>query len=368
VIDLTVTGGTLPYRFQWSNGSTGEDLVGIAKGTYTVIVTDTNGCSANMEATVNEPDLFVVTISEDTSLYCFGDMNGALTAHPVGGALPYISYSWNDPGNQSTPTARELTARKYTVTLTDQNGCKTIAEYDLLQPAKLNPGSTYLDISCTGADDGLITADVTGGTKPYNYIWSNRATTQTISNLAPGIYGLKVIDAFNCKDSSLSVTITEPEIISITSQAADSNTITIVAEGGTPPLTYTLNGGIPQSSGVFSSLPNGTYTVEVNDANDCGPVLSQEFVIDISAIETDEMASFTVFPNPSDGKFNLTFESDLQPVFIEVLNITGVVIFNTEIRSSQRKTNYLLDLSAFPKGMYLLRINRKAVREGLIIK
>jgi hypothetical protein len=367
VINLTVQGGTPPYSFSWSNGYEGEDLVNIPKGTYSVTVTDAHGCTANDQTFVDEPPSFSVTVSEDKSIYCFGDKTGELTAHPVGGIQPYTSYSWDDPGNQSTETAYELEYGTYTVIVTDLNDCHASKEYTLSQPDKITVSATHSDVTCKGADDGQIVPTVSGGSVPYNYLWSNGETSMVPGDLPPGNYGLRVTDYYNCKDSSLSVEISEPAEIAIISQVSDSNTITVVAEGGTPPLVYTVNDGSPQATGEFVDLPNGTYTVEVDDANNCGPVVSQEFVINIIAIEEQGYSALQIFPNPSSGKFNLIIEASAEDIELDVLDITGVVVHNMKITSISDKTVAEIDISGFPKGIYLMRINNRVVKERLII-
>jgi hypothetical protein len=368
VIDLMVQWGTFPYSFSWSNGFEGEDLVNIPKGNYSVTVTDAHGCIETGATYVGEPGQFVVeNISEDKSIHCFGDKTGELTAHPSGGIQPY-SYQWDDPGGQSTETAYELEAGDYTVVVTDLNNCHASKQRTLSQPGKITVNATHSDVTCTGENNGQIVPSVSGGTAPFNYLWSNGETSMVNSNLPPGNYNLKITDYYNCKDSSLAVEILEPDEIIIVSQVSDSNTITVAAEGGTPPLVYTLNGGSPQSTGEFVDLPNGTYTVEVNDANNCGPVVSDEFEINIVSVEELGYSPMQIFPNPSAGKFNIIFEASAGETTIEVLDITGVVVYNAKIASISSITNTVIDLSGFPKGIYLMRINNRMVKERLIVQ
>lgn len=367
VIDLTVTGGTLPYNFNWSNGFTGEDLVSVGAGNYSVTVTDAGGCTENDASSLSQPAAFVTDISIDVPVYCYGNRTATITANPSGGTGSY-SYVWNDPGNQTTKSAYELSAGNYTVTVTDLNECISIASINVPQPGQIAVNETHTNVSCAGGTNGQIVPTVTGGTVPYEYYWSDGQTTRVASNLEPGVYTLEITDHYNCKDSSLSVTISEPSAISILSQESDSNAITIVAEGGTAPLSYTITGGSPQATGEFTGLANGTYTVEVDDANGCGPVVSQEFVISVIGIDLPVISGLKLFPNPSpEGKFNLIFTSGDTEFDVEILNITGMVVFNRKIIPSGGRVNAVIDISAFPKGMYLMKINNTIVRERLII-
>jgi len=367
VIDLTVTGGTLPYSFDWSNDFTGEDLVSIGAGNYSVTVTDAGGCVKNDGATINQPVPFITDISIDDPVHCFGDNTAVVTANASGGTGGY-SYVWNDPGNQSTKTAYELSAGNITVIVTDLNECISMATINIPQPGMIEVEETHTHVTCAGEDNGQIIPVATGGTVPYEYLWSDGQTTRVASNLEPGIYTLTITDFYNCANNGLSVLITEPVALHITSQDSDSNTITVVADGGTPPLTYTITGGSPQANGEFTGLANGTYTVEVNDANDCGPVVSDEFVISVIGIEEPMFISLNIFPNPSpEGKFNLIYESGDNKLTVEILNITGTVVYNKKIESSGGKVNALIDLSSFPKGIYLMKINNNIIKERLII-
>ncbi|MBN2275197.1 MAG: T9SS type A sorting domain-containing protein [Bacteroidales bacterium] len=367
VIDLTVSGGTLPYAFDWNNGFTGEDLVNVGAGNYSVTVTDARGCSANDGASLSQPASFVTNIAIDNPVRCHGDRTAIVTANSTGGTGAY-SFVWNDPGNQTTQSAYELSAGDYKVIVTDENLCTSEATITITQPVVISISEAHTNVSCFDGSNGQIVPTISGGTAPFEYFWSGGQTTRIISDLQAGTYDLVVTDYYNCVDSSLSVEITEPaSAITIISQESDSNSITVVAEGGTPPLSYTITGGTPQATGEFTGLANGIYIVEVTDANGCGPVESQPFIINISGIEGIGLNGFKLFPNPSEGQFNLVFESGEHNFKIEILNITGSVVYNREIETISGNVNTILDLSDFPKGIYLMKINNVVVKERLIV-
>jgi hypothetical protein len=117
-VDLTVTGGTGPYSYLWSNGATTEDLTGLVAGSYSVTVTDANGCTANAAATVTEPAQLVATESHTPT--CLGTPDGAIDLTVAGGTAPY-SYLWSN--GATTEDLTGLVAGLYSVTVTDANGC-----------------------------------------------------------------------------------------------------------------------------------------------------------------------------------------------------------------------------------------------------
>jgi hypothetical protein len=119
-INQTVTGGTAPYTYSWTNGQTTEDLTNIPSGTYLVTITDANGCSTTASYTVNQPTNYSVSLSPQNVL-CFGGNSGQVFSTVTGGTAPY-TYLWNSGAN--TPNLTALTAGNYTLTVTNAlNGC-----------------------------------------------------------------------------------------------------------------------------------------------------------------------------------------------------------------------------------------------------
>src|SRR6185436_5228406 len=180
-IDLTPTGGTSPYTYNWSNGETTEDLSGLGAGTYSVTLTDANSCTATASVILTEPEpLTAPTVSSTfnggNNIGCNGNTDGSIDLTPTGGASPY-TYNWNN--GETTEDVSGLGAGTYTVTLTDANGCTATTTVILTEPAPLTPptvSSTFNggnNISCNGNTDGSIDLTPTGGASPYTYLWSN---------------------------------------------------------------------------------------------------------------------------------------------------------------------------------------------------
>lgn len=359
----TVSGGTTPYVYVWSNGSvtstvsTTNTISGLCAGPYTVTVTDANGCTLNNSVTITEPavlvatasgtnitcfgdcdgtatvvvvggnggntfdwtpgnptgdgtasvsnlcpgtytvtvvdntgictDTGVVVITEppilaanpiSTNVLCFGACNGTATSIPTGGTLPY-TFDWTpgSPIGDGTATITSLCPNTYTVTVTDGNGCTNSQSVTITQPAVLADGVTFTNVTCNGACDGTATANPTGGTAPFTYLWNTGATTIGISGLCPGSYTVTVTDANLCTNSG-TVVITQPNSLSVsiatTTLACNGDcnaTAVATISGGTGPFTIDWTPGSPIGDGTttISSLCAGTYTVDIIDFNGC---------------------------------------------------------------------------------------------------
>ncbi len=282
-IDITVTGGWVPYTYSWigPNGftATTEDIANLAPGNYSVTVIDNNNCVVKKtDITISEPPALTVSIDVIQGILCNGDLTGELEAQPLGGTLPY-AYQWDDPGAQTTKTASYLEAGTYTVMVTDGNGCTAQATKTLSEPLPIEVNAIINDVTCPGNSDGSIITTVSGGTAPFNYLWTpGNVTGKDLSDVPAGDYTLTVTDANNCT-STFDFTISEPPALVIDSAAVtdvsgcfgDANgAITVYASGGTSPLEYSIDGGTTfQSDSHFTGLASGDYTVAVRDANGC---------------------------------------------------------------------------------------------------
>ncbi|MFH1321191.1 MAG: gliding motility-associated C-terminal domain-containing protein [Bacteroidota bacterium] len=194
--DLTVTGGTPPYSYSWSNSAVTEDISGLSQGIYSVTVTDSMGCDTTDSVTISDPSPLTADITSSTDVSCNGGSDGEATAAASGGTSAY-TYSWS-PSGGSGSTASGLSAGTYSVTVSDSNGCDTSVNVIIEEPTAIVPVLTKKDVSCEG-NDGIASVDtISGGVDPYTYNWSNGATTKDISGLSDGIYTITITDANNC--------------------------------------------------------------------------------------------------------------------------------------------------------------------------
>lgn len=274
----SVTGGTQPYSYLWSNGATTLALSNLSAGTYTLTVTDGNGCTRVTSTTVNFIAPPTVTLNP-TNVLCNGGSTGVITAVPTGGTAPY-SYAWNNSATNSTITG--LTAATYTVTVTDSRSCTAIRSVALTQPNAISISQVVTNATCTTA--GSIAATATGGTGTLSYSWSNVQTTATITGLTAGTYGLTVTDANNCRatasytitaNTSPNFTCSVTQTKSITYEGAADGEARVTTTNGVAPFTYLWrNAGNTQTTQTAVFLRAGLASVTVTDANGCTSICS----------------------------------------------------------------------------------------------
>jgi hypothetical protein len=290
-VTLTVSGGTAPYSYLWSNGATSKDISGISAGTYNVTITDASGCTISLSFTITQPSLLTST-SSSTNISCFGGANGTTSISVNGGTTPY-TYSWNVSGSGSSLSG--LAAGNYSVNVTDANGCTTSAAYTLTQPTALAVTITKVNVFCNGGSNGRATATPSGGTAPYTYLWSTGATTAMITGRTQGNYTVTVTDANGCTKSGL-VCITQPAALSVSTSTTNvscfggnNGTASATVSGGTPAYTYLWSTGGNTNS--VSGLSNGSYTLTVTDSKACTATrtvnITQPAVISISITSTN---------------------------------------------------------------------------------
>ncbi len=269
------TGGTSPYMYSWSGGG-GTNLTAsnLSAGTYSITAFDNNGCSAVASVTITQISQVLISISSQTNVSCNGENNGSATAvAATGGTPPYI-YSWTSGGGNNL-TVSNIGAGTYTITATDNIGCMGTAAVTITQPDILTVSENLINVNCNGANTGSVLAAPSGGTSPYTYSWSNGATTSSISSLFAGAYVVKITDYQGCTTTS-SVTITQPPLLTATAAVLSNNSCNgdssgkadVSAGGGTGTYIYSWapSGG---SSNIATGLPAGTYTITVEDGNNC---------------------------------------------------------------------------------------------------
>jgi len=287
-IQLNMTGGTNPYLYIWSTGSVLDNINGLSPGTYSVTVTDINGCTYTNTFTITQPNTLTSTISGSISPNCNGSNDGTIDLTVSGGTLPY-TYSWSN--GATTEDQSGLGGGTFSVTVTDANGCSTTANTTLINPPLLVAASVNAtDITCFGNGDGAVDLTVSGGTLSYTYSWSNGATTQDLSNLNQGTYSVTITDANGCSATG-SATVNEPALLtavvtsftdSLACNAVGQGAIDITVSGGTTPYTYSWSNGTTTED--QSGLSGGTYDVTVTDANGCTALLptSVAFAINVT--------------------------------------------------------------------------------------
>lgn len=275
--------GTPGYTYSWNTTpvQTSATATGLAAGTYTCTVTDANGCTETINATVTQPAAAIaLSVLSNVPVACYGDATGSATITSTGGT-PGYTYSWNTTTVQTSATATGLAAGTYTCTVTDVLGCTETISVTITQPSAalsltVNP---QINVVCYGDATGSANVVAANGTPGYTYAWNTSPiqTTANATGLAAGTYSCTVTDANGCVETT-SVTITEPAAPLTLSVFATSNVdcygdatgaATIQATNGTPGYTYSWNTTPVQTSATASGLAAGTYTCTVTDANGC---------------------------------------------------------------------------------------------------
>jgi outer membrane protein OmpA-like peptidoglycan-associated protein len=196
IINVTVREGTAPYKFEWSNGATTEDIRNVAAGDYSLTITEGNGCKTVLNATIEQPTMFYASIKDVKDVKCFGNTTGAVTVDASGGVTPY-TFNWSNGSTEQN--IFDVGADSYSVMVTDANGCIRTLNAEIEEPPLLTMriDSVY-NVKCCGDKSGAIFITVEGGVEPYQYKWSNGETTQDITNLELGVYTVEVTDANGC--------------------------------------------------------------------------------------------------------------------------------------------------------------------------
>jgi len=203
---VSASGGTTGYTYLWSNGKTTASITGLAANSYSVTVTDANGCTSTGVANVLNTGAPTASAAPTNVTGCFGGANGSATVTASGGTGT-LTYSWNTTPAQNSATATGLAAGTYTATVTDASGCVVHTTATISQPTAIAAPVTATNASSCSASDGNVTSNVSGGTPPYTYLWSpSGGNAATANNLATGTYSLTVTDSKGCtKVSSATV-------------------------------------------------------------------------------------------------------------------------------------------------------------------
>ncbi len=339
-ITITASGGTAPLLYTITGGASNGTGVfnGLSAGTYSVTVSDANGCPTDVSSniTINNPAVISISNEQFTHITCHNANDGTITITGAGGTAP-LTYTITGGASNQTGVFNGLSAGTYQVTVSDANGCPTATSSNI---TIVNPDGITIDdedfthITCNGANNGTITISTSGGTAPLTFAINGGYPTNNtgaFSGLAAGTYQVSVTDVNGCPAvTSSNITITNPAVISITNEAythitcngANNGTITITGTGGTAPLLYTLTGGTSNGTGVFNGLSAGTYEVTVSDANGCPTAVSSKITIvnpAVISIANEAFTQITCF-NANDGTITITGAGGTAPL---TYTITG---------------------------------------------
>ncbi len=267
----TVTGGEMPYTYEWSTGESTATITGLAAGVYSVTITEssTAACKVSGSVVVEAPDELEIMVDVEVPL-CAGDNNGSINVTVAGGTAPY-TYLWSN--GAMTEDLMDLAPGNYAVTVTDINNCTASRLVQITAPDPIALDAVIADVACTGENTGSIALTASGGEQPYTFLWSNGATTSTITDLPAGDYAVTVMDVSECQLVA-SYTVGEApqltlsgEVFNIFCEGDPDGRINLTVAGGTPPYTYLWSNGTVNED--LNGVPAGNYGVTVSDASNC---------------------------------------------------------------------------------------------------
>ncbi len=275
-ITATAAGGTPPYSFDWSGGSSGATLTGLAAGIYELTLSDAAGCSAVQQYNVGEP--VPLTIQAILGADSCSSQTGSIQLAAGGGTMP-LTFLWEDGFTGAMRSG--LAAGDYIVSLSDAQGCSrtdTFTVAAIFTPEIAN--ALVVDAACNGENTGAISITVGSGTPPYVFDWSNGASGNALSGLSAGQYSVVLSDANGCKIQEQFIVGQPAPLSLLAAVAADtcgqqSGAISLVAAGGTAPFAFNWSDGA--TGAQRNALSPGAYAVLISDAQGCA--LSDTFTV-----------------------------------------------------------------------------------------
>ncbi len=344
-VKLDIVGGKQPYDFIWSNDSTDFEINKLRPGTYRIWIKDAGTCQIIDSVEITQPKIKLKASMDKKYVSCFNGSDGALTPIVEGGTPPY-RFLWSNA--DTNKIAKGLKAGKYSVTITDANGCTYQKESQVKQPSEpLVISKKIKPVSCFGGTNGAIEISVQGGKPGYAYFWSNSTNNKNLRRVPSGYYELIVTDNNECtlKDSIFIPQPQSPLVLAhgkknISCFGKHDGSVIVTVTGGTPDYDFLWSNGATKNN--LKKLSAGIYTVKVSDKNNC-------FSYDTVEVLAPEKALFIDFDKKD---ISCTGENSGEiKLFIEGGTPDYSVIWNNK----QTETN----LSKLKAGKYSVTVTDK---------
>lgn len=380
-IQLAIEGGEAPFSINWNgndaNGLMAENLAG---GTFSVEITDANGCYASEIIQLTAPEALKVN-SYKNDVTCFAANDGWITLSVDGGTAPY-TYEYN--GVVTTENElRDLAGGVYEILVTDQKGCQNTTAIQIFEPAKIELTAISTPESCL-QNDASVQVAMEGGLAPFNFTWDNEETTQNLNNLTTGDYFLIVQDRNDCTahlevtvDNNCAPVTIDFEEVMLNKMGENSIKIDWMAYNETPDGVFLVERSVdgvnfeiigePVSGNEFSTNGNGYYLMDDapknglnyyqirhydNEGNVCVSAINSLF------FETENTPEMSIYPNPVANEVHFDF---LQPtenqITIQLTNALGNTLITKVVEKGFRFS--AIDLSELPAGTYFTQISNK---------
>jgi gliding motility-associated-like protein len=311
-VSANATGGTGTLNYQWIGGPANANYNNIPSGTYSVIVSDANGCSDTATVTVNNLNGVNVTLVSVTDLTCFQSNNGAVVTNATGGNGPYV-YSWT-PNVSATNTASPVPANTYSLTVTDADGCTSTVSATVTQPTDVTLATSATPGAVCAGTSVQLSSTGGGGTPAYTYSWMPGALPGNAPNITPAAtttYTAYVVDANGCVDSTTVLVTVNPVPVAVlvgdvTSGCAPlcvefTDTSTVAAPGVINSWTWDFgdqSAVSTQQNPTHCFTTPGAYTVSLNitTTDGCVSSVTMPAYINVFAVP---VAAFGAGPQPT---------------------------------------------------------------------
>jgi hypothetical protein len=322
---VSASGGFPPYTYVWSDGDTTEVDSSLAAGQHFVNVIDSRQCYARESVIIdNDGSGPQIALKKITHAKCYGDKSGAIDINVSGGASPYL-IKWSNGRN--TEDLEGLAAGIYNVTIKDNNNCIGAGSFEIRQPLKLSVTPLVEDATC-GGYDGIATAIISGGTKPYSYFWSNGSNAPVAQGLAAGIYALRISDVNGCETTEAVIinnaggpAVSFEDIKGVGCMTTNIGEIHI-AVSGSGPYTYEWSPNGEVTPDIIGLSP-GTYEIKVTDKNGCmgfnkaeivqePPPVNPICLVTVDSVTQMNMIAWEKLDKTDVAYYNIYRESDIK--------------------------------------------------------
>ena len=292
-IRVSTSSGKSPFTHSWNIGGSSDSLVNLPSASYMAFISDSNGCKDTMSIQITQPDSLRANLIRRHPL-CHLSADGFIKVLPIGGILPY-QFSLSGSSYSNMDSFSGLAGAVYTIQLRDSQSCTKSYMTTLTNPSALQLSLFADSVKCFGSNDGKIKFLASGGSPGYTYRISSLAydTFSLKSNLIAANYTVSLKDTNGCvKDSSIQVYSYSPInmvkniLDTIRCKNGNDGRISMTVAGGRSPYTYSINGGLFQSSNIFPNLNTGMKYLRVKDAYNC-EILDSIFMTEPSGMTSN---------------------------------------------------------------------------------
>jgi hypothetical protein len=342
----------------WSNGDTLASSLYFEGGFESVMVVDSNNCSATDTFFIFQNPEINPELQLISPVICNGDASGSIAAIITGGTSPY-SFEWSN--GDTISLIEGLQAATYQLFVTDSFTCETDALLTLEEPTPLQLGlDAVSQPACYSNSDGYIEIQVSGGWGNYVFSWSDGSDEGDLYGIPAGSYQIDVIDKEGC-EAELSIFLAEPNaltvnVVSVDPVSGNDGSLSVSVSGGTPPYSYDWNTGA--TSNYIDGLLAGVYTCDIQDSKGCGISFTDTLgtLTDID-LGLNDISDFICWPNPFSSRLQFSVDSKYQDIRAEIINLEGKRLFTQYLVQSDGGVYTLYTGSALISGTYILIIS-----------